>query len=102
MRILISLIIAYFVTGIARAGKDIFNPSVVDTPHWAHHPKFWMLLLVIFLWPMLAIQDNIMTARGNVARGVTYGLIGSFFQLLIIGLIVWVCLSFISYFIGLF
>lgn len=101
MKILISVIVAYLITGIAKASKDIFSRPI-DRPSWAIQPKLGMTLLVIFIWPLIGIQENIHIAKGNVARGIAFGLMGSLFQVLIIGLFVWVFISVIGYLFGLF
>ncbi len=96
MKITVSLIIAYIISGLAHVGKQIFA-APIDRTAYGRRPTFGMTLFIVFGWPIATLADNIAIARGNVARGVAFGLGGSVIQILGIGVGVWCVISIVSY-----
>ncbi|MCX5813613.1 MAG: hypothetical protein NT178_13865 [Proteobacteria bacterium] len=93
MKIFASLIVAYIITGLARAMKDIFSRPI-DMPGWARHPTLGMLLSVILGWPLLLMRESM---QGNAGRGFIFGLISIGAQIIFIGAIIWCLISVIVY-----
>lgn len=100
MKILISIILAYIITGLAKAFKDLYC-SPLERPHWAVNPTTGKFVLIASTWAAIRVVDNIMIARGNVVRGLSFGLMGVVFQLAIIAGIIWTVITVLGYLFGL-
>ena len=94
MKILISLIAAYIISGLAHVGKQIFARPI-DMTSYGRKPTMGLSLFIIFGWPFLPIMMPMPPkSRG---RNIYYTFLGAAFQIGILGFIIWCVLSVSEY-----
>jgi hypothetical protein len=94
---MISIVLAYVLTGLSHAMKDL-GSSRIDKPSWARQPTLGNALFVAVTWVTRPFIENIIQARGQVARGIAFGLTGVLVQMCLVTAFIWCCISVPVYF----
>jgi hypothetical protein len=97
MRLITSIILAYILTGLSQVWRDLFS-SPLDKPGWAIQPTLGTAIFVAIAWVTRPILENIASARGQIARGIAFGLTGIFVQMCFVTGFIWCCISASVYF----
>jgi hypothetical protein len=100
MRLAISIILAYLVTGAAQVIKDITS-SPMDRPAWARRPTFGVAMLLMLTWCIRTFAENTTHTRGHVdARGIAFGFATIIVQVGLLAAFIWCCIAFATYLFG--
>lgn len=97
MRLALSIILAYVLTGLSHVMKDL-GSSPIDKPSWTRQPTLGMALFVAVTWVTRPFIENIVQARGQVGRGIAFGLAGVLVQMCLLTGFIWCCISISVYF----
>jgi len=91
MKLTISIVLAYVFTGIAQVIKDI-SSSPIDRPSWVRRPTLGKALLLAATWVTRPFIENLYP-RGQVTRGIAFGLVGVLVQMCFLTGFIWGCIT---------
>lgn len=97
MEIAISIALAFAISGISQVGKDL-SGSPLHRPFWTHRPTFGAMLFVGITWFLRPIPESRSRRRGQLARGVAFGLLSAAVQMTTLATFVFGCISLAQHF----
>ena len=87
MEIIVSAILAYLLSGISQATKDL-GGNVIDRPMWAMRPTLGKAILVALTWPARPIIDG-SYSTGQLGRSIVFGMLGVLTQMAVLTAFIW-------------
>jgi hypothetical protein len=91
MKIVISALLAYILSGISQVSKDLAGRAT-DRPMWTTRPTVGKALLVGATWIIRSFLESI-HQTGQIARGIAFGLLGITLQMVVLTFFVWGCIA---------
>jgi len=91
MKIIISVILAYFLSGIWQIMNDIDAP-IMEKPLWAIRPTISNAILVALTWFMRPIQKFLRNSHNQKARPIAFGLLVVITQMCVLTGMIWGCI----------
>jgi hypothetical protein len=98
MKLTISIILAYVLSGVSQVMKDIGGRSL-ERPLWTTKPTFGKAILVATTWFTLPFIENV-HPHGQVARGIAFGSLGVVVQMCFLTGFIWCCITISMYLFG--
>lgn len=91
MTIIISMTVAFVLSGISQVTKDL-GGRTIDRPMWTTRPTLGKAALVAATWFTRPIIENIYST-GQKARGIAFGTLAVLVQFALITGLIWCCIA---------